>query len=80
MTENERWPDPEFVTPDINKIQCKDCVFRQKDVLRDGKVVLRGATKGICDVYPIPVWKPDSILFGGEPCDYYVSENEEEDE
>ena len=51
--------------PDVDKVICKDCMFRAK-----GK---DGATLGRCDCFPRND-KPLGILFYEELCPYYVDE------
>lgn len=64
--------DMGFEEPDIKKIICKDCVFREKD---KGKI--KGATKALCEVFP-DCNKPREIYIGYGTCPYYVGEDEEE--
>ena len=61
------------VHPDAEKIKCKDCVFRAPD-----NSLYKGCTKAFCEVYP--KGKPDVILFKNAECEYYVSENDEDNE
>ncbi len=61
-------------TPDIEKIQCKDCIFRAEDRF-EGKI--KGATLGLCDCFDD---KPYEILWKNEECIYYESEEEPEDD
>ena len=69
-----RWANEEWVlrTPDNDKIYCKDCAFRKKDVTVKG-YVLKGSEYGYCDVYDM---KPTEILYDGEKCPYYVSDKD----
>ena len=62
----------ELREPDITKIQCKDCIFREKDRLNGH---IKGATLGLCEVYKD---KPNDILWYNAECIYYESENEPE--
>lgn len=55
--------------PDVEKVWCKDCVFRAKD-----KGNVKGATLAICDCFP-RYDKPLAILFDNVECEYYVDEN-----
>jgi hypothetical protein len=63
-----------FRRPDIEKIQCKDCIFREKDRLNGA---IKGATLSVCDCYD---GKPSEILWKNEECIYYESEDEPEDD
>lgn len=65
-----RWDNEKLVfsLPDINKIKCKDCAYREKD---RPELSIDGATLGICQVYE---FKPVSILSGKSGCAYYVKE------
>ena len=76
-----RWSDDNWVVrhPDENKIKCKDCVFRANDRMYNGKVVYAGACLGVCEVYSKGD-KPNDILFDGAECEYYISEDEDEEE
>ena len=47
--------------------QCAKCINRADDVVIDGKVLIAGYTKGICDVYPNG--KPLDVL-DGKDCEY----------
>lgn len=60
--------------PDEEKIQCKDCVFRLKDAKLPSGTVIKGCTKGLCEVYKVN--KPHDVLWEGAECDYYVSEKD----
>ena len=42
----------------------------------NGKTVAYGACLSGCQVFG---YKPIGILFGGDDCDYYLSENEEDE-
>ncbi|MFC2662516.1 MAG: HD domain-containing protein [Eubacterium sp.] len=59
--------------PDIDKVCCKDCMFREPDRV-DGKI--KGATLMLCDMYP-NCTKPPEIIWEGVMCPYYVSEGED---
>ena len=75
MPKKPRWADEEWKWefPDPNEVVCKDCVFREPDA-KAGKTLIDGATKSMCEVYNL---KPHGILFHGEDCDYYMSEDEQ---
>lgn len=62
--------------PDPQKVQCKDCVFRDKTKLTlDGKTIYPGITKDYCEIYDRNTnGKGNGILFWGEKCKYYVKE------
>ena len=66
------------VYPDREKVKCKDCVFRDKtEVKVNGKVLKVGITKSTCEMYlgpPDDMYKPTSILFQNENCDFYSKE------
>ena len=57
--------------PDINKIACKDCVWRKEDRL-DGQI--KGATLAVCEVFTT---KPKEILLRNEKCPYYVDDKDD---
>lgn len=54
--------------PEPDKIACKDCMYRAKDI-GSGKDAVDGAALGTCDAYAV---KPPSILFDGAECKYYL--------
>ncbi|MCD8397547.1 MAG: hypothetical protein LUD12_10290 [Lachnospiraceae bacterium] len=58
--------------PDIDKINCKDCLLRAKDRL-DGKI--KGATLSVCEVYEI---KPHGILWQNDDCPYYIDDKDDD--
>lgn len=58
----------QFKAPDIDKIICKDCIFRSKKYPD-------GAARSFCEVFP-DMDKPTEIVFGGADCDYYQGEND----
>ena len=60
--------------PELDKVVCKDCVYRAKDIGR-GKDAVNGAVLGTCEAYHI---KPPSILLDGADCMYYLSEKDED--
>ena len=55
--------------PDVEKIKCKDCIFRAED--RFGGAV-KGATLAICDCFKD---KPMDILWKDADCIYYEKED-----
>lgn len=76
----ERSPDEmninaplKWESPDINKIPCRDCMFRESDRLGGD---IKGAALKLCKVFPNGT-KPAAILFDGMLCPYYVSEGED---
>ena len=48
--------------------KCEGCRFAEADVVYDGKVIIRGCDKAICEKYPDR--KPLSIMNGKEDCKY----------
>ncbi len=74
---NPRFEDDFFDTmasPDIDKICCKSCMLRAKDV-KFGDSVTPGAILFKCEVFSI---KPPEIMDDYEECPYFIDENEEE--
>ena len=71
-----RWENDDWVvrSPIEQTVICKDCVFREEDRVYKGEVVYKGACLGTCKCYPMS--KPAGILYRGEDCDFYVSEND----
>ena len=69
--ENEDW---KVETPKLDKVVCKNCVFREKDRYYKDKLVCEGATLGTCKVYPMT--KPAGILFDGDDCEYHTEEDD----
>lgn len=67
--------EPTFPGDDI---KCKDCVFRKVDLIRDGKVIVKGYKNGYCKVYTpeISNGKPNEILFKNADCEYYMKDAE----
>lgn len=68
-----RWSEERFatITPDKEKVACKNCMFRLSDAkLSDGSIVEQ-YTKGRCDIYES---KPSEILFENTACEYYERE------
>lgn len=63
---------PELRFPEEDKVVCKDCIYRAKDI-GTGADAVKGAVLGVCDAYPI---KPPSILLDGAECMYYCGEDE----
>lgn len=77
MGENPRFKDEALGAlrqPDIEKIWCRDCIWREQDRMNGD---IEGATLAICQVYSM---KPYDILWKNVQCPYYLSENDEEDE
>lgn len=74
-----RWENEEWITkePDLDKIFCKDCIFRTEDANLTPAISLPGATSGVCKVYQ--TCKPAEVLFDNVKCPYYVGENDKED-
>ena len=64
--------------PDKDGISCKDCKFRDKEVLELGsRIIPVGVARDTCSVFDGDKvgYKPHDILFGLEDCEFY-----EEDE
>lgn len=70
-----RWDNEgiKFKSPDCNKIQCKDCLLREKDRPALG---INGAALAVCEAYTS---KPAEVLFKGDKCPYYICESDSED-
>ena len=64
MSDNTQFPKCE---------QCKACIFRDKTSW-EGKEC--GWEKSICEMYPYPKWKPHSVVYGKEPCEFYEKEKQ----
>ena len=64
--------------PDLNKIKCRDCIYRDKTVVElNGKEIKVGVTRAFCDMFigpPDDNGKPRNVLFGNEDCDLYEKE------
>lgn len=62
--------------PDDN-IMCKDCVFRKPDLVKNGKVIVKGYKNGYCKVYTrdISKGKPNEILFENVKCEFYMKDD-----
>lgn len=60
-----------------DNIVCKDCVFRKPDLVENGKVIVKGYKNGYCKVYAkdISNGKPNSILFNGADCEFYMKDD-----
>lgn len=68
-------------SPNPNTIKCKDCVFRDRAFIKIGeKTIHCGVTRIECDIYTNPDWKPHKVLYGDSDCDYYVKDEEYEDQ
>ena len=63
--------DMKLRRPDIQKIQCKDCIFREKDRFNGA---VKGATLSLCECFD---GKPYDILWENAECIYYESEDDE---
>lgn len=60
--------------PDRNEISCKDCVYRDKELLElDGEDIPVGITRDTCLVFDGDKvgYKPHDVLFGLEDCNFY---------
>lgn len=71
--------DPMKMTqPDPDKIACRDCLYRDRDEINLGDVVIKcGITKGYCDIFPEggeDNGKPLDVLFQNAPCPEYVKD------
>ena len=79
MPKEPRWADEDWKStgPDLDKVICKDCIYRAEDVYHNGKLMEPGACLGKCEAFP---FKPIGILLSGEDCEYYYGENEEDDQ
>lgn len=62
------YDEPNFRRVDVKKIECKDCVFREKD-RAGGKI--KGAILSVCSCFES---KPEEILWGKDECPYYIGE------
>lgn len=64
--------------PDKTKIMCKDCIHRDKTVVKiKGKEIPVGVTKSFCEMYqepPASNGKPHEVLFENVQCDFYEKE------
>ena len=72
---NPRFEDDalaEMEAPDIEKICCKNCFLRAKDV-KFGGTVTPGATLDRCDVFDM---KPVEIMDEYQKCPYFIDEKE----
>ena len=59
-------------TPDIKKIRCKDCIYRDKTIIKiGGKSLPVGITRAYCSAFPAPVGKPKSVIFDNLDCPMY---------
>ena len=61
--------------PDPNKIECRNCIYRDKTLLtffNPPKPV--GVTKAFCTAYPDPPGKPSEVLFNNGHCPFYQEE------
>jgi len=78
MQKEPRWTNEDWTSscPDVDKIQCKDCIYRAEDVYHNGKLMDYGACLTKCEAFP---FKPIGILLGEEKCEYHYGENEEDD-
>lgn len=59
---------------DLEKIKCKDCIYRDKRLVL-GKDT--GARKAWCEIYTKEdgISKPTEILFKNADCEFYKKEN-----
>ena len=64
--------------PDRNIVKCKDCIHRDKTIVKLGKNDIQvGVTKSFCEIYKGPPddnGKPLGILFNKEDCAFYAKE------
>lgn len=77
MSEKQK-EDMHVTWPDLNKISCKDCEYRNKTIVEiNGKNIPFGTIKTTCDMYPGYPYdeKPSKILFQNEPCELYEKED-----
>lgn len=77
MAEKREFSPMKATHPDPNRIQCKDCVNRDRTMVKlpSGKVIPSGITKDFCVVYSIQDnGKPYEVLFQNAECRYYVKE------
>ena len=73
MAKEPRWTNENWIGygPDLDKIACKDCAFRAKDVELNGKIITYGAELTKCDTFDN---KPIDILLKNAECPYYLSQ------
>lgn len=66
----------EDFSPDtpVDDIVCKDCTFRKRDLVVNGKTVVKGYKNGYCQIYSSDKGKPNSVLFSNSDCEYYEKE------
>lgn len=77
MPKNPRFEDEALGAlrqPDLEKVWCRDCVWRAAD--RMGGSIC-GATLAVCQVYSM---KPHDILWKNVRCPYYLSETDMDEE
>ena len=56
---------------------CKNCMYREKDLIEDGEVVGPGFWSGLCHKYKNEGFViPDDILYNHAKCRYYRKELE----
>lgn len=78
MTKKKDWGEVKGRWPDIKKIKCKDCIYRDRaviDIFNPPKDV--GAAKDVCEMYPLPPdgnGKPSDILFQNADCEFYIED------
>ena len=63
----------ELEKPDLEEIDCRDCVLRAKD-RKIGKEVINGAQLSVCEAFPF--LKPNEVLWENERCPYYIGERD----
>lgn len=75
MAEEKNFSPMMVQTPNGNKIECKDCIHRDKTVITiNKKTIPIGITKGNCDMFIYPDNKPSEVLFQNAKCEYYEKE------
>lgn len=61
-------------TADPNRIQCRDCIYRDRDTMvLGGKKIQTGVMRGRCMIFDGKKgnWKPTSVVMRNENCLFY---------
>lgn len=65
-------------TADPYKIRCRDCIYRDPEVVKTGKSkVMIGIMRDTCTIFDGKKgnWKPSSVYFLNEDCPMYIKDD-----
>lgn len=71
--------DPMYLqTADADKVQCKDCIYRDRTVVKIGGVNTPvGITRDTCLIFDGKRgnWKPTSVILRNKYCEFYEKDD-----